>query len=119
MCCYRMFKMGVFPQKRYVQGGGINSSVTERYVGWGGRWGVKMFIFSVTYFLNDPYRQKGKEVLSETNINITVSGAKYLNAVIQRGLFEEDHIRSKNESWRQMSRFFHTATASSIISLYQ
>ena len=35
--------------------GGINWNVTTSYMGRGGE-GLKMAIFSVTYFLNDPYR---------------------------------------------------------------
>ena len=43
---------GCFMPECYLTKRGINSSVTGRYIwGWGG---VKIAIFSVTYFLNDP-----------------------------------------------------------------
>ena len=47
------------------------------------------------------YEQNARETFSDTNINVTVSGAKHLGAVIGDLSFKEDHIKEKVESWRQ------------------
>ena len=47
------------------------------------------------------YEQNARETFSDTNINVTVSGAKHLGAVIGDLSFKEDYIKEKVESWRQ------------------
>ena len=58
---------------------------------------LKSFIIIVKH----QYEQNAREIFSDTNIDVTVSGAKHLGAVIGDLSFKEDYIKEKIESWRQ------------------